>query len=226
VTPVAEAASESDVRQGQFGIRQQFLGALHPAIEKPPMGWNSGRLTKGASQVAHRQATFSRDVVKGNLHAQILAQCFGPPQLPGREAAASAGGLFAEQVLAPQIVPERIDLLKRAAELRIGGSKLFRALFDLPFQLPRNARLFGLELRVLQADHSEDLSRDPEGAAGQLCPTIDVGIEITPVAADSNAEQRALMFMPTALASGIEAADPMIAARSSAYPVSYSRRHQ
>jgi catalase len=30
---------------------------------------------------------------------------------------------------------------------------------------------------------------------------------------------------PTALPAGIEAADPMIAARSAAYPVSYSRRH-
>jgi catalase len=51
-------------------------------------------------------------------------------------------------------------------------------------------------------------------------------IEITSVAVDSNAEQRALVFMPTALPAGIETADPMIAARSSAYPVSYSRRHQ
>jgi catalase len=46
-------------------------------------------------------------------------------------------------------------------------------------------------------------------------------LEDPSVAVDSNAEQRALMFMPTALPAGIETADPMIAARSSAYPVSY-----
>jgi catalase len=79
---------------------------------------------------------------------------------------------------------------------------------------------------LVQLAADGDKLKDPSIAWPETRPTIDVGIEITPVAADSNAEQRALMFMPTALASGIEAADPMIAARSSAYPVSYSRRHQ
>jgi catalase len=67
---------------------------------------------------------------------------------------------------------------------------------------------------------------DPSIAWPETRPTIEVGvIEINSVAADSNAEQRALMFLPTALPAGIEAADPMIAARSAAYPVSYGRRH-
>jgi catalase len=72
-----------------------------------------------------------------------------------------------------------------------------------------------------------DKLEDPSIAWPETRKTIDVGvIEITSVATDSDAEQRALMFMPTALPTGIEAADPMIAGRSAAYPVSYARRHQ
>ena len=68
---------------------------------------------------------------------------------------------------------------------------------------------------------------DPSVAWPETRATIDVGvIEITSVAAESDVEQRALMFLPTSLPAGIEAADPMIAARSAAYPVSYGRRHQ
>ena len=68
---------------------------------------------------------------------------------------------------------------------------------------------------------------DPSVAWPETRATIDVGvIEITSVAADSDVEQRALMFLPTSLPVGIEAADPMIAARSASYPVSYGRRHQ
>jgi catalase len=72
-----------------------------------------------------------------------------------------------------------------------------------------------------------DKLEDPSIAWPETRTTIEVGtIKITSVAADSDAEQRALMFLPTALPAGIEAADPMIAARSAAYPVSYDRRHQ
>jgi catalase len=80
---------------------------------------------------------------------------------------------------------------------------------------------------VVQLAEDGDKLEDPSIAWPETRATIDVGvIEITSVAADSNAEQRSLMFLPTALPVGIEAADPMIAARSAAYPVSYGRRHQ
>jgi catalase len=80
---------------------------------------------------------------------------------------------------------------------------------------------------LVQLAADGDKLEDPSIAWPETRATIDVGvIEITSVAADSDTEQRALMFLPTALPAGIEAADPMIAARSAAYPVSYGRRHQ
>jgi catalase len=45
------------------------------------------------------------------------------------------------------------------------------------------------------------------------------------VVPDSEAAERALLFLPAALPAGIEPADPMIQVRSAAYPVSYARRH-
>jgi catalase len=79
---------------------------------------------------------------------------------------------------------------------------------------------------LVQLSEPGDKLEDPSIAWPETRKTIEVGvIEITSVAADSDAEQRSLMFMPTALPAGIEAADPMIAARSASYPVSYARRH-
>ena len=51
-------------------------------------------------------------------------------------------------------------------------------------------------------------------------------ITITKAVADSQAAEKKLLFVPGALVPGIEAADPMIAARSAAYIVSLSRRAQ
>ena len=51
-------------------------------------------------------------------------------------------------------------------------------------------------------------------------------ISITKAVPDSQAAEKKLLFVPGALVPGIEAADPMIAARSAAYIVSLSRRAQ
>jgi len=51
-------------------------------------------------------------------------------------------------------------------------------------------------------------------------------ITITKAVADSQTAEKKLLFMPGALVPGIEAADPMIAARSASYFVSLSRRSQ
>jgi catalase len=51
-------------------------------------------------------------------------------------------------------------------------------------------------------------------------------IEITKTVDDSDAAEQALIFIPSAVPDGITPADPMILARSAAYPVSYARRHQ
>jgi len=49
-------------------------------------------------------------------------------------------------------------------------------------------------------------------------------LDITKVVADSQTAEKKLLFMPGTLVSGIEAADPMIAARSAAYTISATRR--
>jgi catalase len=46
------------------------------------------------------------------------------------------------------------------------------------------------------------------------------------VVPDSEATERALMFLPALLPAGIEPADPMLQFRNKTYPVSYERRHQ
>ena len=61
------------------------------------------------------------------------------------------------------------------------------------------------------------------------CPdtreTVELGeIVIDKAVADNDTEEQALMFLLTALRDGIEPADPMLTARSEAYPVSYARR--
>ena len=80
---------------------------------------------------------------------------------------------------------------------------------------------------LVQLAAKGDKLEDPSIAWPETRKTVEVGvIEITSVSTDNDVEQRALMFLPASLPAGIEAADPMIAARSAAYPVSYARRHQ
>jgi catalase len=51
-------------------------------------------------------------------------------------------------------------------------------------------------------------------------------LTVASVVADSQATERALMFLPGLLPGGIEPADPTIQFRNKTYPVSYERRHQ
>src|SRR5262245_15604367 len=51
-------------------------------------------------------------------------------------------------------------------------------------------------------------------------------LTVASVVPDSEATERALMFLPALLPAGIEPADPMIQFRNKTYPVSYERRHQ
>jgi catalase len=80
---------------------------------------------------------------------------------------------------------------------------------------------------LVQLAQAGDKLDDPSIAWPETRKTIDVGlIEITAAVSDSDAAERQLIFLPAALPAGIEPADPMIEARSEAYPVSYARRHQ
>jgi len=80
---------------------------------------------------------------------------------------------------------------------------------------------------LVQVAEPGDKIDDPTIAWPDTRKTIELGtIAITKAVADSQAAEKKLLFVPGALTPGIEAADPMIAARSAAYIVSLSRRVQ
>jgi quercetin dioxygenase-like cupin family protein len=80
---------------------------------------------------------------------------------------------------------------------------------------------------VAQLAAAGDKLDDPSIAWPESRPRVNLGvIELTRVLPDSDAQERALLFQPLSLPPGIEAADPMLKARTEAYPVSYARRHQ
>lgn len=82
------------------------------------------------------------------------------------------------------------------------------------------------DLRV-QISEPEDKIDDPSTAWPDTRRVADMGlIEITKVAPDNDAAERALLFLPAQLPEGIEPADPMIQFRNAAYVISYERRHQ
>ncbi len=80
---------------------------------------------------------------------------------------------------------------------------------------------------LAQVAERDDKIDDPTIVWPDTRKNIELGtITITKAVADSEAAQKKLLFMPGVLTPGIEAADPMIAARSAAYIVSLSRRAQ
>jgi catalase len=80
---------------------------------------------------------------------------------------------------------------------------------------------------VLQIATPGDKLDDPSITWPDTRRSVELGeISISRTVADNDAANKALIFMPNALPEGITAADPMIAARSSAYAESYGRRHQ
>ena len=80
---------------------------------------------------------------------------------------------------------------------------------------------------LVQVAEKDDRIDDPSVTWPDSRKQIELGtIAITKAAADSQAAEKKLLFMPGALVPGIEAADPMIAARSASYIVSLSRRAQ
>jgi len=80
---------------------------------------------------------------------------------------------------------------------------------------------------VVQIAGQADKLDDPSITWPDTRRTVELGeIAISRSVADNDAANNTLLFMPNALPDGIAAADPMIAARASAYAESYRRRHQ
>src|SRR6266849_2319316 len=80
---------------------------------------------------------------------------------------------------------------------------------------------------VLQLAAPGDKIDDPSVAWASTNKITTLGtLTVAPVVPDSEATERARMFLPALLPAGIEPADPMIQFRNKTYPVSYERRHQ
>ena len=78
---------------------------------------------------------------------------------------------------------------------------------------------------VLQLAAPGDEIDDPSVAwASTNCVTTLGTLNVASVVPDSQATERALLFLPGLLPVGIEPADPMIPFRDKTYPVSYERR--
>lgn len=77
---------------------------------------------------------------------------------------------------------------------------------------------------VLQVAEQGDKLDDPSIAWPDTRKKVELGtITITKATTESHTEDK-LLFLPGAVVPGIEAADPMIAMRSAAYPISFFRR--
>ena len=80
---------------------------------------------------------------------------------------------------------------------------------------------------LLQVAEQGDKLDDPSIAWPDTRKKVELGtIAIAKASPDSHAAEKKLLFLPGALVPGIEAADPMIAVRSTAYTISLSRRAQ
>ena len=80
---------------------------------------------------------------------------------------------------------------------------------------------------LLQVAEQGDKLDDPSIAWPDTRKKVELGtIAIAKASPDSHAAEKKLLFMPGALVPGIEAADPMIAVRSTTYTISLSRRAQ
>jgi len=81
------------------------------------------------------------------------------------------------------------------------------------------------KLLVQEAEKGDKID-DPSIAWPDSRKTVELGvIEIHKDNPDSDAAQRALLFLENVVPAGIAPADPMVTARSEAYAVSFARRH-
>jgi catalase len=96
---------------------------------------------------------------------------------------------------------------------------------ELPARLVRGPVAFRM---VAQLADPGDQTRDPAQAWPDDRRTVDLGtIEITRPSPDSAALQKTLLLLPNNVPDGIDVSDdPLIQARSSTYPISFSRRLQ
>jgi catalase len=126
------------------------------------------------------------------------------------------------QAVRYQMVPEHVVHLAPAEAAKQSPDFLMT---DLPARLQRGPITFHLKAQLGGPD-------DPTADATKPWPdsnkVVDLGVlTITKVAPDSDAAQKALLFLPGLVTDGIEPSDdPLIATRDAAYPISFAERNQ
>jgi catalase len=125
------------------------------------------------------------------------------------------------QAVRYQMVPARLVHLTPADAAKRAPDFLASELTD---RLKHDKVTFHLKAQLAGPG---DLTRDPTKTWPQGRAVIDLGVlTVARTVPDSDAAQKALLFLPTQLIDGIEASDdPLIALRGGAYAVSYSRRN-
>ena len=124
---------------------------------------------------------------------------------------------MAQQPMSSRSKPPKEERSTRRAE----GAK---GLDEIRQRVAQGAVRFQL---VLQLAAPGDKIDDPSVAWASTNEITTLGtLTVASVVPDSEATERALMFLPALLPAGIEPADAMIQFRNKTYPVSYERRHQ
>lgn len=120
-----------------------------------------------------------------------------------------------------QIIPEAGEqLLDKEQVARVAPNYVIEEIAKRVAAAPVKFKL------VAQLAEAGDKIGDPSIAWPDARKTVELGeIVIERTVADNDAAEQALLFLPTSLPQGIEPADPMLTARSEAYPISFSRRH-
>ncbi len=154
---------------------------------------------------AQTPSSFARETYNG-INAFVLVDAAGKRQAVRFQIAPVAG---AEHLSAE-------DAAKRAPDFLLD---------ELAPHLAKEPAQFHLLAQLAEPDDPTNDATKPWPAGRKL---VDLGtITVAKVAADSEAQSKELLFMPTNLTDGIEASDdPLIDARAEAYAVSFARRSE
>jgi len=118
------------------------------------------------------------------------------------------------------IAPAKVVHLSKEEAAKKSANYLFD---DLPQRLAKGPVTFHIKAQLAAP---EDQTKDPTQPWPADRKVVDLGtLTITKTLADSDAQQKKLLFIPGRLTDGIEPSDdPLIAARDGAYAVSFGRR--
>ncbi len=189
----------------QFRELLLAIGASGPAAAKP---------------TALDQFLASHPIAKTFLTTQKTPQSYGTIGYFGVNAFTFTNRAGASAVVRYQLVPlDGEQLMTKEALAKAGPNYLQDELKARVAKRPVRFQLFA------QVAEPSDAVTDPSVAWPSSRRRVPLGtVELTKLADNSAAQDKALLFMPNNLPKGIEPADPMVNFRSGAYPVSFKER--